>query len=261
MTTNGIKNGRPMKPTTLYVVCPKCRTLAGTCETAAEVGRWPTCSACGTATTITKRDPNRRPAKRGGMDPNLYFTPEEMDLITAHVATLARRNKSHEAQRTKLIVQILACSAIRAQELCDLQMRDLPAPGGPCVIYVRDGKGNVSAPVHVPSSLVKQICDYLVVWRADAKPESTLFEGRTGEPMKYLVLYRKLRKIGEELGLRTTLSPHKLRRSYGVKFYAQENDLLGLQEQLRHACLTSTQKYAKTMPGPLRRQVEKMGGR
>jgi site-specific recombinase XerC len=79
--------------------------------------------------------------------------------------------------------------------------------------------------------------------------------------MKYLVLYRKLRKIGEELGLRTTLSPHKLRRSYGVKFYAQENDLLGLQEQLRHACLTSTQKYAKTMPGPLRRQVEKMGGR
>lgn len=249
--------------TTLYVVCPKCHTVAATCENFAAVGALPgscvTCAHCGTPNTITKKNPNRKPIHRGGMDPNLYFTPDEMDVITAHVCKLARQNKSHEAQRTKLIVQVLACSAVRAQELCDLQMRDLPISGGPCVIYVRNGKGNVSAPVHVPGSLVKQIAEYVQTFRAGAPPESTLFEGRTGQPLLYQALYRKLRRLGDELGLRTTLSPHKIRRSYGLKLYAQKRDLLLVKRQLRHANVNTTQCYAETLPADAKDQIERMG--
>jgi integrase len=254
-----MNNTKPIKPATLYVVCPSCRTVAGECETAAEVAQWPTCAACGMATTIRKTDPRRKPAHRGGIDPSKYFLPEEMEKIRDYVRTLAKFRSSREAQRTWLMLEMLACTGIRAFELCQLELRDLPHTGGPATLYVRDGKGSVSAPVDIPTALAEVIIDYVAQWRAGDSAESTLFESRTGEPLKYLVLYRKLVRIGEDLKLRARLTPHTMRRSFGVGLYALEHDLLLVKRQLRHASIKTTQRYAETLPANARRQIERMG--
>lgn len=206
------------------------------------------------------------PAKRkaAGLMPEKYLAAGELAQLRAYVRRRAHKRKSRAAHTDFLAVEILACSGLRAGELVAtrehpgryLRIRDLPCHHGKNVICIVEAKHGSARSVIIPESLVAHIAKYVQDHRQGAESADPLFQARTGKPMCYGTLRRKLRLIGEEMGLTQRLKPHMLRHSYAMSLYGVEHDLRLVQQQLGHADPQTTTIYANTTAESARRQVE-----
>jgi integrase/recombinase XerC len=195
---------------------------------------------------------------RGGLAPDKYLSAEELDRLREFVRARAKRRKSRAANTDFLIIEILAGAGLRASELCALQIQDCPCHHQKPVLYVRDGKGNVSRAVDIPNALGDSIAFWVANYRQDQPPEAPLIAAPSGKAIQYETVYRKVRRIGEEMKMPDRLHPHRLRHTYGTALYAVEKDLNLVAQQLGHADINTTTIYAKTSPESARRQVEKL---
>ena len=155
-----------------------------------------------------------------------------------------------------MITRVFVASGIRAQELCDLQLQDLPTHHNKHVLYVRDGKGSVSRTVDISQLLEHELSVYTNEFRFDKPPHAPLFANRNGDKYLYVTLRRKFREIGQAIGLPSSLHCHRFRHSFAIKLYAKEKDLLFVCQQLGHASITTTQIYARTTTEAARRQMK-----
>lgn len=246
MRTNG--NTKPRGgPRPLHLVCTQCGHYGGQVANLAEANLSTVCDQCGAPNTAQKTKPGRREARHaGGLSPSKYLEPEALAQVCEYVRAQAEKNKSLLADTNWLVVDILSRAGLRAQELCDLQIRDVPILHNTDTIEVRDGKGRVSRVVKIPSTLSEHIREYVRTRRPGATADSYLIEARTGNKMAYKTLYYKIVGLGREMGLPQPLYPHKFRHSYACWVYEQTHDLLWLAEQLGHANPQTTMIYAKT---------------
>jgi integrase/recombinase XerD len=180
------------------------------------------------------------------------------------------------------IIETLFFTAVRADELCHLQIRDLPISHGKDVVYVRNGKGRVSRTIEIPPYLSQRLACFVKDYRRHAKPRSPLFASERGyrkiswrtqrrakthkgmiienhtehsSRLTYDSLYSKLRIIGRKAGLKR-LTPHMLRHTCLTRLYNIEQDLLFVRDQAGHRYTTTTAIYARTSNQARRRQVE-----
>jgi site-specific recombinase XerC len=193
---------------------------------------------------------------RGGLPPEKYLEPEQLAAFREYVRARAQKRKSRLAHTDEIIVEILAGSGLRAEELCALTIRDVPIDYNTPDIHVRDGKGNVSRTVNISTALRDRIREYTAAYRAGAPPTAPLIESRTGKAMAYRTLHHKIRLLGEEAKLPKRLKPHALRHSYAVLAYQKTSDLLWLKDQLGHARVETTTIYAKTASRQRRANAE-----
>ena len=199
---------------------------------------------------------NGHTSHRGGLSPTKYLEPDVLAQVREFVRARAHTRKSKRAITDWLIVDILSRAGLRGQELCDLQLRDLPIDHTTPVIEVRQGKGQVSRIVDIPSTLVDHIREYAGEYRRDLFPTAPLIEARTGRAMCYRTLHTKLVGIGQEMGLSQRLKPHTMRHSYACWAYGKTKDILWISEQLGHADLQTTMIYAKTVSADRRANAE-----
>lgn len=242
---------------TLYVVCPKCRTLYGQCDNAAGVALLPlTCLACGVSNTVTQRKPRREQVHRGALAPDKYLSEGQMAMLRQYAASLAYERKSRRARTDQLIIEILALSGLRASELCDLKLIDCPCVHGKLFLMVRDGKGNVSRAVHISQGLSDTIAAYVSDFCKGDGPDEYLVRGETGHRIFYRRVWQKVSRLGKGVGL--DISPHTLRHTYATTLYNTEKDLVFVQQQLGHRNTTTTAIYARTSNEACRRQAAAM---
>ena len=196
--------------------------------------------------------------RRGGLPPDKYLTDTQLRRLRQHVkdkADLARMRGSQRAVIDELIVELLINSGLRAQELCDLDIRDLPSSHGKPVLRVCDGKGHVARTVDIPQGLQQRLERFLRLHRKGAAPDAPLLVNYKGSRMIYRSIYEKIRKLGRRSGL-GKLHPHMLRHTFGTRLYNVEQDLRFVQDLLGHASPTTTAIYAKTNSRARRRQVD-----
>jgi integrase len=155
----------------------------------------------------------------------------------------------------ELIVELLVNTGLRASELCDLNIGDLPIKHGKECIWVRDGKGKVSRTVEISEKLNKRLEQFVKLYRKGAKANSPLLVSERGDRIIYSSIYAKIKRIGEQAGI-GKLHPHMLRHTYLTRLYNVEKDLRFVQDQAGHASPTTTAIYAKTNNTARRRQVE-----
>ena len=162
---------------------------------------------------------------------------------------------SQRAVVDELVVELLVNGGMRASELCDLNIGDLPISHGKPVLWIRDGKGNVSRSIDVPDSLQKRLERFVRLYRKNAGPDDPLLVSYKGTRVIYRTIFEKIRKLGRDSGL-VHLHPHMLRHTYGTRLYNVEQDLRFVQDQLGHASPDTTAIYAKTNSQARRRQVQ-----
>lgn len=196
------------------------------------------------------------------IDPDKWLDCAAVIKLRRHVDTQAAQRKSRAAITDALVIYLLTGAGLRAQEACDLDIADLPGSHGKPVLVVRKGKGRGKKKgrnkrvVHIPQELAGRIADYVTEFRKDAGPAEPLFLSWRRTRMQYRVLYDKVRRLGEEIGLR--VRPHMLRHSYATYLYESKKDLLFTQRQLGHARPETTAIYAHTAQQEARQQVEEM---
>jgi site-specific recombinase XerC len=200
----------------------------------------------------------RKTTRRGGLPPDKYLSDTQLKQLRQHVkdmADLARQRGSERAIIDELTVELLANTGLRASELCDLNIGDLPVAHGKPSVWVRDGKGKVTRTVDIPESLIKRLDRFVRLYRKGAKAKTPLLVSTKGKRMIYRTIYEKMKKLGKKSGI-GRLHPHMLRHTYLTRLYNVEHDLRFVQDQAGHASPTTTAIYAKTNSKARKRQVE-----
>ena len=200
----------------------------------------------------------RKTTRRGGLPPDKYLSDTQLKRLRKYaknMADLARQRGSVRAIIDELIVELLANTGLRATELCDLNIGDLPMTHGKDSIWVRDGKGKVTRTVDIPDSLRKRRERFVRLYRKGAKPKDPLLVSTKGKRLIYRSVYEKIKKLGKKSDI-GKLHPHMLRHTYLTRLYNVEHDLRFVQDQAGHASPTTTAIYAETNSKARKRQVE-----
>lgn len=200
----------------------------------------------------------RKTTRRGGLPPDKYLSEDQLKRLRQYVkdkADLARQRGSERAIIDELIVELLSNTGLRASELCDLNIGDLPVSHGKDSVWIRDGKGKVTRTVDIPESLAKRLDRFVRLYRKNYKPDEPLLASNNGKRMIYRSIYEKMKKLGKNAGI-GKLHPHMLRHTYLTRLYNVEHDLRFVQDQAGHASPTTTAIYAKTNNKARKRQVE-----
>jgi integrase len=200
----------------------------------------------------------KRASKNRGLSPDKYLSEDQLRRVRRYVrakADLARLRGGSRAVVDELIVELLVNTGLRASELCNLNIGDLPVKHGKDCIWVRDGKGKVSRTVDISEKLIKRIERFVKLYRKGARASSPLLVSERGDRIIYRSIYSKIKRIGEQAGI-GKLHPHMLRHTYLTRLYNIEKDLRFVQDQAGHASPTTTAIYAKTNNKARKRQVQ-----
>lgn len=195
---------------------------------------------------------------RGGLSPEKYLSPGEVAQILGYLEEKHKQRMNQASKTDLMITKTFLGSGLRAQELCDLTMQDLPTHHNKPVIYVRDGKGSVSRTVIISPRLKDELEQYVNDFLAGDPPETPVFRNCDGGKLSYGSLRQKYRRLGEALKLPSRLHCHRFRHTFAIQLYAVENDLVFVARQLGHANIQTTLIYACTNPESAHRQMARM---
>ena len=159
--------------------------------------------------------------------------------------------KTTNGLRDRAMIELLYSTGLRVSELTNLRVSDLDARMG-CLRCV--GKGDKERLVPVGRQALAAVRKYL----DDAAPGSVavagthtgravLFLNRRGGQMSRIAVWRILCDYGRRAGIRTQLSPHKLRHSFATHLLERGADLRSVQMMLGHADISTTQIYTHVM--------------
>lgn len=158
-------------------------------------------------------------------------------LTEAEVAILIAASKN---VREKAITSLLACSGLRNQELCDLRVRDVDFNQN--LVRVRDGKGGSAGYSIISPECVSVLAQYLQAH--PRKEDSFLFTTiRCGDQYSTTALRRLIKQLAERAKIGKRVHPHLFRHALASNLLKRGATPLAVQQQLRHAHLSTTLLY------------------
>jgi integrase len=190
-----------------------------------------------------------------------YLSVEQFAEVMSFVKAAAdeARGKSPHLCRAiinEMLLILMAETGLRASEICNLKLKNLPSYHGKPMIEVECGKGQKPRTVGVSEWFSAQLTGYVNRYLYSASPESWLFRSERGGPIKYASIYAQVKRIGIKSGtwlyhkdgrLTSRFSPHKMRHSFGTALLNSSNNTWLVQIALGHTKAETSQIYARTL--------------
>lgn len=200
-------------------------------------------SALAFGTAVASIPPKRVPKKAMA-----YMTKEEMTIVLS-----LPDNHTLASKRDRVLLSVLYASGARAQELCDLCVKDVRFEKNRAFLTL-NGKGKKSRIVVVPedcSALLKQHMEKNQLSGRRAILEKHIFSSQTHEHMTVSCvegIVKKYIRIAKEsrpdLFQETSYTPHSFRHSVAVHMLEAGIPLPVIKNFLGHASLETTMVYA-----------------
>lgn len=186
-------------------------------------------------------------------DPMQYVdTPKKAEVLPkilsmAQVDTLLTTPDSESilGLRDRAILEVMYATGLRISELVHLRMDELHLAMG----FIQTvGKGNKERIIPIGGEAVKWLNEYLL----DSRP---IIESRAAEESPYVFLnsrgkglsrqgvWKNLKKIVQQSGIKQNVTPHMLRHSFATHLLENGADLRIVQELLGHSDISTTQIY------------------
>lgn len=181
----------------------------------------------------------------------VFLSVEEVDKLL---------NSLHESTpldlRNKAMVELLYSSGLRITELIDLEITNLHLTMG--FIKVR-GKGNKERIIPLGDYAKDMLRRYIEHGRSklEVNPSNVLFLNSRGEKITRVGFWKVLKKLAQDAGVTSELSPHKLRHSFATHLLQNGVDLRFVQEMLGHENVSTTQIYTHVDKSRLKDVYEK----
>jgi integrase/recombinase XerD len=159
--------------------------------------------------------------------------------------------------RDSAMIHLLYASGLRVSELCSLKLGDLDRKVGTVAPL---GKGGKRRMVPVGQVALDRIDFYLENVRVHAKGATTdphLFLSPRGKRFTRQGLWKLLKAYARGVGIRTPISPHKLRHSFATHLLRGGADLRAVQAMLGHADLGTTEIYTRVAQDHVRTAYDK----
>ncbi len=180
----------------------------------------------------------RSPAERLASPKAQVNVPRFLDVGEASEMVEQPTQKGWYFERNRALLELLYGAGLRVAEAAALDLQDLNLKTK--LVNVRQGKGRKErvVPFGPPAS------EALETWlRCRGKRGDALFLNKDGGRLSVRSIHRIVRDSGLKNGL-AGVHPHALRHSCATHMLAGGADLRAIQEQLGHASLSTTQRYA-----------------
>jgi integrase/recombinase XerD len=154
--------------------------------------------------------------------------------------------------RDRAMLELMYASGLRVSEIVTLARDRLDIPEG---ILRVTGKGGRERLVPFGKSAGRWLARYLgeVRPRLDRKGSTHLFLTPRGAAMTRQRFWQLIEGYGRRAGIRSRLTPHRLRHSFATHLLEHGADLRALQMMLGHADISTTQIYTRVSSSRLRR--------
>jgi len=154
--------------------------------------------------------------------------------------------------RDRAMLELMYASGLRVSEIVSLARDRMDIPEG---ILKVTGKGGRERLVPFGRSAGRWLSRYLAEVRPalDRKGSPCLFLTPRGAAMTRQRFWQLIEGYGRLAGIRSRLTPHRLRHSFATHLLEHGADLRALQMMLGHADISTTQIYTRISSSRLRR--------
>jgi integrase/recombinase XerD len=154
--------------------------------------------------------------------------------------------------RDRAMLELIYASGLRVSEVVSLARDRVDLADG---ILRVTGKGGRERLVPFGRSAGKWLALYLSQVRPglDRRGSSSLFLTPRGSAMTRQRFWQLIQGYGRSAGIRSRLTPHRLRHSFATHLLEHGADLRALQMMLGHADISTTQVYTQVTRSRLRR--------
>ena len=183
-----------------------------------------------------------------------------LDMAESGDALTQRQKAYHE--RTKVrdltILTLFLGTGIRVSELVGLNLSDLDLDNE---AFLVTRKGGHQVILYFPQEVARQLMDYLPLREKQAPlpgHEDALFLSLQNKRMGVRAVENMVKKYALQAApLKTRLSPHKLRATFGTNLYQETGDIYLVADVLGHSDINTTRRHYADMSDERRRMAAK----
>lgn len=168
--------------------------------------------------------------------------PEVLTIDEVNALAEAADSSTDIGRRNRAIIEVLYGSGLRVSELCALEMNRIHLSEGVLTVL---GKGNKERMVPMSPEAIDRIREYLentAVIPARGH-EGFVFHNYRGERISRVSVFKIVKQLALDAGIRKTISPHTLRHSFATHLLEGGANLRAIQMMLGHESIATTEIY------------------
>lgn len=177
------------------------------------------------------------------------YCAEEKELTKAEYLRLLEA--ARKKPRLRLVMETICGTGIRVSELRYFTVE--AARRGEVTVNCKAKTRTIL----LPKKLQRLLLDYA---RSRGLSSGAIFLTRRGKPLDRSHIWRQMKKLCEEAGVRPgKVFPHNLRKLFARTFYGLEKDIARLADILGHSSIDTTRIYLMSTGAEHRRKIERLG--
>ena len=188
----------------------------------------------------------RVPTKTAAESPRTTFTLDELKVLFRLPDT-----KRDTGLRDKVMLNLMYASGARAQEICDLTVRDVQFQDDVTKLTI-SGKGDKTRRINIAKPAADLLKEYLAHRGILKDLDRHIFSSQTHEHMTtscITVIFKKYVTLGKEqhptMFREKRYSPHTMRHTTATSMLEAGVPILAIKNFLGHASVTTTERYAE----------------
>ncbi len=186
------------------------------------------------------------PAKKTSSNPRVFFTREEIAVLLRLPDTSTAIGK-----RDAVLLALMYASGTRAQEVCDLRVRDVLFDKDNVILTIT-GKGDKTRRIRIARFSSKMLRNYLIWLGIDRQLDKHIFSTRTHEHMTIScveAIYKKYlytaKQQNPSMFRQSKYSPHSMRHTTAMHMLEAGVPMMAIKNFLGHASVTTTERYVE----------------
>ena len=183
--------------------------------------------------------------------------PEVLNKEEVETLLDAPKKKGWLGIRDRAILELMYASGLRVSEVKELTKANINLEAG----FVKClGKGGKERIVPLGRIAARSIDKYIQLSReklAQKTGDKHLFLSKLGRKISRQSLWKMIQKYAIQSGIKKHITPHTLRHSFATHLLEGGAELIGVQEMLGHADISTTQIYTHVSQDKLKKVHEK----
>lgn len=209
------------------------------------------------AASVFMHNLKKIPVKKQKSGPRTVFSLNE---VTALLQIPDERK--YTGRRDKVLLNFMYASGARAQEVCDLRVRDIQKQKNQVRITLI-GKGNKSRRIIMAKQCGEILCQYLSYRKIENRPNSHVFSSQTHEQMTISCIEGIFKKYVQaakqqnpDMFLEAHYSPHTMRHTTATHMLEAGIPIIAIKNFLGHTSVATTQRYAELSQGTVNKHIK-----
>jgi site-specific recombinase XerD len=197
------------------------------------------------------------PMKKAKGKERAFFTPGEIKILLE-----LPDSESNTGLRDKVLLSVMYASGARAQEICDLRVRDIRFLDGKAILHIM-GKGRKARQVQIGKSPAAMLEKYIRRKSLEGKVDRHVFSSQTHEHMSVScveAIFQKYVGMAKEahpgMFKSDSYPPHSMRHTTAVCMLEAGVPLPVIKSFLGHAQLATTEIYASLSQETVNKKVQ-----